>query len=138
MDKVRMHEWIDKVLKPWKDERDSNNPDINPPVLILDAYRVHLMGSVVNRIQMMGIEVIQIPGGCTYLCQPIDIGINKPLKCGLHGKWEEGMVEGNGIVNGQSKEPPRQMNAEWVAAVYQNIPENVGVNAWKKCGYEWF
>ncbi len=133
-----MHEWIDKVLKPWKDERDSNNLDINPPVLILDAYRVHLMGSVVNRIQMMGIEVIHIPGGCTYLCQPIDIGINKPLKCGLRGKWEEWMVEGNGIVDGQSKEPSRQMIAEWVAAVYQNIPENVGVNAWKKHGYEWF
>ena len=138
MDEVRMHEWVETVLKPWKDERDENHPNMNPPILILDAYRVHQMGSVVNRIQMMGIEVLHIPAGCTYLCQPVDVGINKPMKCGLRGKWEEWMVEGDGIVNGQAKEPSRKMVAEWVTEVYSNIPETVGINAWKKEGYEWF
>ena len=76
---------------------------MHPPIIILDAYRVHQMGLVVNRIQMMGIEVIHIPAGCTYLCQPIKVGINKPIKCGLHAKWEEWMVDGDGIVNGQAK-----------------------------------
>ena len=62
-----MHEWVDVVLKPWKDAQDENNPNMHPPIIILDAYRVHQMGSVVNRIQVMGIEVIHIPAGCTYL-----------------------------------------------------------------------
>jgi hypothetical protein len=49
-------------------------------ILILDAYRVHMMGNIVNWIQSLGIEVVHIPLGCTYLCQPIDIGINKSFK----------------------------------------------------------
>ncbi len=49
------------------------------PLLVLDAYRIHMMGSVVNRIQSLGIEVQHIPAGCTYLCQPVDVGINDPI-----------------------------------------------------------
>ena len=89
MDEARMHVWVQVILKPWKEARDSNNPSMQPPIIILDAYRVHQMGSVVNHIQMMGIEVLHILAGCTYLCQPIDVGINKPIKCGLGDKWEQ-------------------------------------------------
>jgi hypothetical protein len=39
-----------------------------------------MMGSIVNRIQALGIEVQHIPGGCTYLYQPVDVGVNKPIK----------------------------------------------------------
>jgi hypothetical protein len=86
---------------------------------------------------MMGIEVLHIPAGCTYLCQPIDVGINKPIKCGLRGKWEDWMVDGEGIVAGQAKEPSRKLIAEWLVEVYTNIPVGMGQNAWKKRGYEW-
>ena len=138
MDEKRMHEWVDVVLKPWKEARDANNPSVAPPILILDAYRVHQMGSVVQHIQLLGIEVIHIPAGCTYLCQPIDVGVNKPIKCGLRDRWEQWMVDGEGIVDGQAKEPSRKVVAEWLIDVYENIPETIGMNAWKKEGYEWF
>jgi len=65
MDKTLMHAWIEAVLKPCKDEKDARDPGVPPPILILDTYRVHQMGSVVNRIQEMGIEVLHIPTGCT-------------------------------------------------------------------------
>ena len=58
MNEEKMHEWIDVVLAPWKADRDENNMSGEPPLLILDAYRVHQMGSVVNRIQSIGIEVV--------------------------------------------------------------------------------
>ena len=58
------------------------------------------MGSVVNRIQEMGINMIHIPVGCMYLCQPVDVGINKPLKAAMRAKWEEWMAAGGGIVDG--------------------------------------
>jgi hypothetical protein len=80
MDEVAMHWWIDDILKPWKDEQDIASQSMEPSILSLDAYRVHQMGSVMNRIQGMGIEVVHIPAGCTYLCQPVDVGINKPVK----------------------------------------------------------
>ena len=28
--------------------------------------------------------------------------------------------------------------AEWLIDVYENIPEMIGMNAWKKEGYKWF
>ena len=85
----------------------------------------------------MGIEVVHIPAGCMYLYQPIDIGINKPTKSRLHQKWEDLMMEGDGIVDGVAKEPSRKMVAEWVDQVYESIPEEIGQNTWKKQGYEW-
>ena len=88
MDEPNMHAWIDVVLTHYKEEKDKRDPGGPPLLLVLDLYRVCLMGSVVNRIQEMGIEVLHIPGGCTYLCQPVDIGINKTLKGAMRAKWE--------------------------------------------------
>jgi len=136
MDEEQMHAWIDLVLTPYKKERDERDPDGPPPILILDAYRVHQMGSIVNRIQMMGIEVIHIPAGCTYLCQPIDVGINKPLKSLMRAKWEDWMT-GEGVANGIAKEPSRQQVAEWLVDAYTHIPNQVARNAWMKQGYVW-
>jgi len=59
MDDEMMHKWIDLVLIPWK---NSKAPGI-APILVLDAYRVHMMGTIVHRIQSLGIEVLHIPGG---------------------------------------------------------------------------
>ena len=54
---------------------------------------------------MLGIEVIHIPAGCTYLCQPVDVGINKSIKTAMREKWEDWMLDGEGMVNGAAKEP---------------------------------
>ena len=117
-----------QAIQRQNDTRDPGGP---PPILILDAYRIHQMGLVVNRIPEMGIEVLHIPTGCTYLCQPIDIGNNKPLKVAMREKWETWMTNG-GIVNGITKEPTRQQVANWLVDAYTNIPTNVCRNAWKK------
>ena len=69
MDEEMMLKWIDDVLIPWCNEK---GPDVIP-ILILDAYQVHMMGNIVNRMQSLGIAVVHIPLGCTYLCQPFDI-----------------------------------------------------------------
>ena len=66
-----------------------------------------------NCIQEMGIEVMHIPAGCTYLCQPIDVGINKPLKVAMREKWEMWMTT-DSIVNGIAKEPSRQQVTNWL------------------------
>ena len=34
-------------------------------------------------------EAMHIPPGCTYFCQPVDVGINKTLKNGMQEKWED-------------------------------------------------
>jgi len=95
------------------------------------------MGSIVNRIQSMGIEVVCISTGCPYLCQPIDVGINKPIKCRLQNKWGEWMMEGGEIINGKAKNN-NKMVADWLMEVYSNMPVEIGKNSWKSAGFEWF
>ncbi len=68
MDERVMIAWVDEMLKPYV----ANAPKHIIPLLILDSYRCHI--SVVQRIQELGVEVRHIPGGCTSLCQPVDVG----------------------------------------------------------------
>ena len=76
MDERVMLLWVEKVLKPYVESA----PEGIVPLLLLDSYCCQVMASVVNEIQDLGVEVEHIPGSCTYLCQPVDIGINKPCK----------------------------------------------------------
>jgi hypothetical protein len=138
MDEAMMNEWINIVLKPWKDDHDASNPSIQPPIIVLDAYRVHQMGLVVNHIQVMGIEVVHMPAGCTYLYQPIDVGINKPIKTRLHELWEVCMTDGDGIVDQSANEPSCKIVAEWLIKVYRMMPAVIRRNAWRKEGYKRF
>ena len=71
-----MLEWIEDVLKP----NVANVPPGIVPILFLDSFTVHKMGSVVNAIQALGVEVDFIPPGCTGMVQPVDVGYNKPFK----------------------------------------------------------
>jgi len=51
-----------------------------------------MMALVVNKIHDLGCEVEHIPGGCTGRCQPVDVGINKPLKSRIRQEWLEWMM----------------------------------------------
>ena len=114
MDETCMIRWIRLVLKDYL--------RVNPPLpgvvplLILDEYRCHIMASVVQCIQKLGIEVIHIPGGCTGLCQPLDVGINKPFKCRMRQRWEEWMISGIKRT-GTVESPLRVEVSAWVAEV---------------------
>ena len=71
--------WVEMVLKPYV----NTAPDNVVPIFFLDSYHCHMMNLVSNAIQDLGVEVEHIPGGCTSLCQPVDIRINKPFKAFL-------------------------------------------------------
>ena len=66
------------------------------------------------------------------------MGINKTLTSGMRDKWEDWMIEGEGIVNGATKEPSRKLVAERVLDVYNNFPVQNARNELMKEGYEWF
>jgi hypothetical protein len=133
MDESMMDVWIEKCLSPWKDTL----PLDATPLLILDSFRVHMMGPVVEKIQRLGIEVQHIPGGCTYLCQPIDVGVNRPVKSALEDKWEdwidaENLSDGNAMTT-----PSRELIATWVVEAYWMLHTEICKNAWKKKDFEW-
>jgi hypothetical protein len=128
-----MHMWIDGPLVEWKDKVTSAYPNVIP-IVVLDSFKVHMMGTVVARIQSLGMEVIHIPAGCTYLCQPVDVGINRPIKHRMAALWEEWMVTEN---SGTNKPPPRKLIAQWIIEALNSIDETTIKNAWKKKGFEW-
>ena len=74
------------------------------------------MASVVQRIKKLGIKVIHKPGRCTGLCQPLDVGINKPFKCRMQQRWEEWMISGIKRT-GTVESPSRAEILAWVAEV---------------------
>ena len=78
-----MLHWVEVMLKTYIE----TCPDGIHPLILLDSYKCNMMGSVVADL---GMQVEHIPEGCTGLCQPIDVGIGKPLKIvyatsGKHG-----------------------------------------------------
>ena len=133
MDERVMLLWVEKVLKPYVEAA----PDGIIPILFLDSYRCHMMSSVVDSIQALGVEVEHIPGGCTYLCQPVDVGINKPFKKQLRDRWESWMVV-EGIIHGTTSPPMREKIAEWAIAAKSALTEECIKNVWRHGDYSWF
>lgn len=97
------------------------------------------MSSVVTAIQELGVEVRHIPGGCTSLAQPIDVGVNKPLKNHVRRSWENYMIT-NGLGEpGRTIQPPtRKMMAEWIVAAIDATPAHIIRNAWRHGRYSYF
>ena len=133
MDEKVMLMWVEKVLKPYVLEA----PDRIVPILFLDSHRCHMMASVVGKIQELGVEVEHIPGGCTGLCQPVDMGVNKPFKNRIREQLESWMVQ-EGIVHGTTSPPTREDIARWSLAAMQTLPEQIVGNAWRHGDYIWF
>ncbi len=107
--------WVNQILGPYL----TVNPPLPgiQPVILLDAYRCHMMASVVGKIYKLGIKVIHILGRCTGLCQPLNVGMNKPFKHRVHDMWEEWMTD---MLDkeGEIHEATREEVAEWTAIVY--------------------
>ncbi len=116
MDERVMLFWVDCVLKPCVDAA----PEHVIPIIFLDLYRCHVMGSVVDAIRSLGCDVQHIPGGCTGLCQPVDVGYNKPFKSRLRASWLRWMIS-DGILHGTTSPPPRVEVARWASSAANNL-----------------
>jgi hypothetical protein len=62
-DEPTMLKWIYEILAPYV----ATAPEGVVPILFLDSFSVHMMATVVNVIQDLGIQVEFIPPGCTGL-----------------------------------------------------------------------
>ena len=132
-DESVMLTWVEKVVKPWAD----SVPIGVVPLLILDSFKVHLQGSVTDAIQDCGVELEHNPGGLTGLCQPVDVGINKPFKGLIKKRWNEWMME-EGLVGAVTKPSSRKLVAEWIVGSYNELSDFIVKNSWKKTNFSWF
>ena len=95
------------------------------------------MASVVSAIEECGVEVDFVPGGCTGLCQPVDVGINKPFKNSVRNYWEDWMLS-EGIQQAITRPPSRAMIAHWSVSALKGLPKQLVKNAWRHGDYSYF
>ena len=62
-------------------------------MLVLDAYKWHLIDSVKNPLRKMKTELVIIPGGMTSVLQPMDLSINKPFEDRLRQQYTTWIVD---------------------------------------------
>ena len=97
-----------------------------------------MMAAVVNRIEDLGVEVRHILGGCTSLCQPVDVGFNQPFKTRMKWSWTDFMVS-RGLENGKIASPTRIEVATWIKeASDMMVGHKCLLNAWRRHDFEWF
>ena len=66
--------WYDSVWKLSISDYDAESG------LLLDSYKVCTMESLMERMTNDKTEQFLIPGNCTSVLHPCDVGVNKPLK----------------------------------------------------------
>lgn len=131
MSESLMMMWIQKILKPYVDMA----PEGIIPLLFLDSYGVHKMGSVNRAINNLGVQVIIIPPGCTGVTQPVDVGYNKPFKGLVRDKYEEWMVKDSEDLS----KPPRRVDiARWIVQSEREMKPATLCNAWMRHDLEYF
>jgi hypothetical protein len=138
MDERCMIMWVDEIFSPYLAANPP--PEGVQPVLLLDSYRCHMMASVVSRIEALGVLVIHIPGGCTGLTQPLDVGINRSFKARCRRRWEEWLINLLDTTD-KVRDATREEVSEWVAEVFWEFVDSgsrILRNAWRKTGYDWF
>ena len=75
-DENNMLRWIDEVIGPHLQQKAAGAPVI----LFLDAFLAHHCQAVHDKLGAMGVRVIKIPEGCTWLVQPVDVGIGNMFR----------------------------------------------------------
>ena len=133
MDEKCMLDWVDRVLKPHLNQA----PSWVKPLLFLDAYRCHMMTSVVGSIQNLGCQVEHIPAGCTCVGQPVDVGFNKPLESEMRDLFESWMMA-DLIHNQYIKPPTRRQIVDWLAESLGKMRTQTVRNAWRFRDYAYF
>ena len=122
--------WVENVLRPHLQERAQGVPVI----LFLDGFSAHRAQATVDALTNLGVQVVYIPGGCTGLVQPIDVGVCKPFKDRLRGLWWDWLVSQDPDLRILRK-ASREDIADWVYQSWEAMPAEIIRNAWRKTDF---
>jgi hypothetical protein len=104
------------------------------PNFVLGLVPRHMMSSVVNKIQELGVEVEHIPGGCTCYCQPLDVGGNKPFKDRIREQWVSWMLQ-DVTENGSARPHQEKKFLPEHSQQQRHYLNKIVKNAWRSSGY---
>ncbi|KAG7368805.1 DDE superfamily endonuclease [Nitzschia inconspicua] len=132
-DGVNMEDYVDKILVPYLQEKANGVPCL----LLMDDFSAHWTDDVKDRLEEIGITPYKIPPGCTYLVQPLDVGICKPFKDQVRSKWWQWMMD-QGADRSTFVSASRELGTKWVSESWEAITEVTIRNAWRKTGFSYF
>jgi len=95
----------------------------NPALLVMDTFSAHMTDNVKDAFKKCNSKLLFIPGGCTSVLQPLDIGINKPFKSYIRQSWCNYMIEETDKSMQKIKPPSKLLLLEWIKRA-QNIIES--------------
>ena len=93
MNEETMPSWIDNV---WR----LHAQQFPRSLIIMDHFHVHKVPSVLSKFESYNTDVLLIPPGLTFFCQPTDVYVNKPVKERVRKLWQEYIAES--FLSGQS------------------------------------
>ena len=123
---------LTKSLFATGDEIKCNSKSL----LVWDSFSAHLGDSAKQLLKGNRSTQAVIPGGLTSLVQPLDFCLNKPFKDCLREKWTQWMINGEKTFTpaGNMRAVSLTTVCEWVKDTWQNIPSEMVVRSFKKCG----
>ncbi len=126
-----MLDWIKHVLAPYI---ATALPGIIP-ILFLDQFRVHKMGSIVNAIQALGVQVEFISASCMGLVQQVNVSFNKAFKCKMRDEFLKWMMmqDPNVPTLGSTFH-----NVVRIIDARNNISAETIRNVWRKTGLSYY
>jgi hypothetical protein len=92
-----MPEWIEDVVIPYvaREKARLGLPPSQKVLLIIDVWSVHRSAELRDWMRKHHPEIIIdfVPGGCTGIGQPLDVGINRPFKHAVKVAYHSWLVE---------------------------------------------
>ena len=92
--------------------------------------------AIATAVQALG-AVEHIPGGCTGLAQPVDVGIGKPFKNRVRRHWEDWMLEAC-VAHASTKAPSIERVSQWCIDSLDDLSTEIVKNSWRHGDYSYF
>ena len=122
-DDQNMMTYVNTILVPHLQQKAQGAP----VVLFLDHFKVHYSNAMKQKMTELGVNLQIIPGGCTWLVQPVDVGIGKPFKDRCRRRWWNWMMEEEEV-----SRATRVQQCKWIKESWDEMPATVVRNAWRK------
>lgn len=124
MDQPMMLDWIERVWKPITQKLDG------PTLLLLDCFKVHMTSATREAIEACGTEIEMVPPGCTCVVQPLDVGINKPMKDYAINEYQDWCFKRDQTKKVNMVECRKLLN-EWIVTAWDNLSHQIVKNSWR-------
>uniref|UniRef100_H3GSL2 DDE-1 domain-containing protein n=1 Tax=Phytophthora ramorum TaxID=164328 RepID=H3GSL2_PHYRM len=82
------------------------------------------------------VDLMKVPPGYTYVCQPADVAWNRPLKEAIRKQWVEFLLQqvqdaGPGVPFKMTP-PSRRDEVSWIRAAWESLSHDIIVNGFMK------